>query len=172
MIADFRLNIENNATNSVREDPVIWYIDGVVRYIASCPIILVSISRKDIIKRDGKYDYLDNFSDAWEGMKISKYLILTSVILSLCFLCYEVCGLLISKESSSLSRSMYDSCSTVVVWGASLIIHWEKFSVVELIGFLVIVTGTSLHNHERENTEYINYMEAKEVVEYKSIEIS
>jgi len=39
-----------------------------------------------------------------------------------------------------------DSVRTLVVWGASLIIGWEHFQYLQIVGFSLLLLGTAIYN--------------------------
>ena len=44
------------------------------------------------------------------------------------------------------TRMVLDSLRTMVIWGFSLAIGWEKFCWVQIIGFVVLLGGTFVFN--------------------------
>ncbi|XP_011270421.1 hypothetical protein, variant [Capsaspora owczarzaki ATCC 30864] len=59
---------------------------------------------------------------------------------------FNFCGVSITKFLSATHRSTIDSCRTVVVWVFSLIVGWEDFLWLQLIGFFFLVSGTFMYN--------------------------
>ena len=121
-----------------------------------------------------RYDYLDDYKEGFTHLANSNFLISSSITLAISFLIYEVSGVVISKYSSSLSRTMYDCSSTLLIWTVSLIVKWETFNIFELIGFCIIVCGASIHNNEK-SSELFGGSVRESVVSvevYKSIEKS
>ena len=55
-------------------------------------------------------------------------------------------SLSVTKNASSLARSTIDTSRTVVVWAVDLIIGWEDFSFVQLVGFLLLAFGSFVYN--------------------------
>lgn len=39
-----------------------------------------------------------------------------------------------------------DSLRTMVIWGFSLAVRWESFCWVEVIGFVILLSGTMIYN--------------------------
>jgi len=64
-------------------------------------------------------------------------------ILSIAFFNYF--GVSITKRISSTTRAVIDSCRTAIVWLVSLVITWESFKWLQLLGFIILVTGTFLY---------------------------
>jgi len=73
---------------------------------------------------------------------------------------FNIAGVNVTKQISSLARSIIDVSRTLLVWLAALIVsfnvpvesnfHWEntKFSAIslELVGFLILVVGNLIYN--------------------------
>lgn len=55
-------------------------------------------------------------------------------------------GINITRVLSGAHRMVLDSMRTFVVWAASLILGWEQFHLLQLIGFLVMLFGTATYN--------------------------
>eukprot|EP00798_Chlamydomonas_sp_ICE-L_P026424 gene26424-17524_t len=55
-------------------------------------------------------------------------------------------GLKVTRALSGASRATIDACRTLFVWMFSLYIGWEAFHWLQIGGFVVLVTGTSLYN--------------------------
>ena len=51
-----------------------------------------------------------------------------------------------TKEMSATTRMVLDSVRTLVIWGVSLGVGWQKFQFLQLIGFLILVTGMCVYN--------------------------
>ncbi len=51
-----------------------------------------------------------------------------------------------TKYVNSATRMVLDSLRTMVIWGFSLGIGWEKFCYVQVIGFVILLMGTFIFN--------------------------
>lgn len=60
--------------------------------------------------------------------------------------CYNASGVSITKYASAAQRSTLDSMRTLFIWIGSLILGWESFIWLELIGFIFLVSGTLIFN--------------------------
>jgi hypothetical protein len=56
------------------------------------------------------------------------------------------CGVSVTKRLTSTARLSIDACRTAVVWLLSLLMGWERFIGMELLGYLILVCGTTLYN--------------------------
>lgn len=60
--------------------------------------------------------------------------------------CFNATGVAITKFASAAQRSTVDTCRTLCIWVISLILGWEDFYALELIGFVMLVGGTLVYN--------------------------
>jgi drug/metabolite transporter (DMT)-like permease len=68
------------------------------------------------------------------------FLVLTFTIAILNYL-----GLSLTKNMSSTARTTVDACRILIVWIVSLIIGWEIFNLIQLLGFLIMVSGIYIY---------------------------
>lgn len=47
---------------------------------------------------------------------------------------------------SATSRSTIDTCRTLFIWLVSLVLGWESFKWLQVVGFALLVYGTFLFN--------------------------
>jgi hypothetical protein len=55
-------------------------------------------------------------------------------------------GVSVTKHINASTRMVLDSLRTMVIWAFSLAVQWETFCWVEIIGFIVLLTGTVIYN--------------------------
>jgi drug/metabolite transporter (DMT)-like permease len=55
-------------------------------------------------------------------------------------------GLSVTRTVSATSRSTIDTSRTLFIWMVSLVLGWETFSFLQVIGFVFLVYGTFLFN--------------------------
>ncbi len=55
-------------------------------------------------------------------------------------------GISVTKEMSATTRMVLDSVRTLVIWGVSLAVGWQKFHLLQLLGFAILVTGMCVYN--------------------------
>ena len=65
-------------------------------------------------------------------------------VISIAF--FNFFGVSITKHLNAATRMVLDSCRTIVVWAASLILKWETFCYIDIIGFVVLIAGTVVFN--------------------------
>lgn len=59
---------------------------------------------------------------------------------------FNFAGISVTKEISATTRMVLDSLRTLVIWVVSLALGWETFHGLQVLGFLVLLLGTSLYN--------------------------
>lgn len=59
---------------------------------------------------------------------------------------FNFAGISVTKEISATTRMVLDSLRTLVIWVVSLALGWERFHGLQVLGFLVLLTGTALYN--------------------------
>ena len=47
---------------------------------------------------------------------------------------------------SATTRMVLDSVRTLGIWGVSLAVGWQTFQYLQLLGFLILVTGMCVYN--------------------------
>ncbi|KAJ8275356.1 hypothetical protein COCON_G00099810 [Conger conger] len=59
---------------------------------------------------------------------------------------FNFAGLSVTKEMSATTRMVLDSLRTVLIWAVSLALGWERFHGLQVLGFLILLSGTALYN--------------------------
>ncbi|CAL8314320.1 unnamed protein product [Lota lota] len=59
---------------------------------------------------------------------------------------FNFAGISVTKEISATTRMVLDSLRTLVIWAVSLALGWEQFHGLQVLGFVVLLTGTALYN--------------------------
>jgi hypothetical protein len=52
----------------------------------------------------------------------------------------------VTKHISASTRMVLDSLRTMIIWGFSLGVKWETFCYVQVIGFVILLSGTVVYN--------------------------
>ncbi|XP_078695636.1 solute carrier family 35 member F6-like [Branchiostoma floridae x Branchiostoma belcheri] len=89
------------------------------------------------------------FEDALDGLwqisnNVNIALGVFGTIISIAF--FNFAGLSVTKEMSATTRMVLDSVRTLVIWVFSLAVGWEHFQYLQLIGFLILLSGTAVYN--------------------------
>lgn len=97
------------------------------------------------VKGDGK-DSMFNLAEGFRQVLTIKPLLLSSILIMFMMSTFNVSGLAVTRVLSATSRSTIDTSRTVGIWAISLLIGWESFKLLQLLGFAVLVYGTLLFN--------------------------
>lgn len=89
---------------------------------------------------------LENAPDAIHQMGNNHIIIIATIgnILSIAF--FNFSGISVTKELSATTRMVLDSVRTFVIWIFSLIVKWQHFQYLQVIGFLMLIIGMALYN--------------------------
>lgn len=69
---------------------------------------------------------------------------LIGTVISIAF--FNFAGIQVTKEISATTRMVLDSVRTMVIWAVSLLLTWQKFQYLQLIGFAALLFGMCLYN--------------------------
>jgi hypothetical protein len=70
---------------------------------------------------------------------------ITGTIFSIAF--FNFAGISVTKEISATTRMVLDSIRTLVIWGFSIAIGWQKFHYLQVIGFVNLLFGMCVYNN-------------------------
>jgi len=59
---------------------------------------------------------------------------------------FNFAGISVTKELSATTRMVLDSVRTLVIWAVSMLIGWQDFYFLQLIGFCILLAGMMLYN--------------------------
>eukprot|EP01138_Halocafeteria_seosinensis_P001551 gb/GECG01001589.1/.p1 GENE.gb/GECG01001589.1/~~gb/GECG01001589.1/.p1 ORF type:complete len:387 (+),score=37.68 gb/GECG01001589.1/:1-1161(+) len=81
----------------------------------------------------------------------------SGTVLSIAF--FNFFGISVTKHLNAATRMVLDSVRTLVIWGFSLIIGWQSFCWIQLVGFSILITGTVVYNdvHKSIRLPFFNY---------------
>lgn len=85
---------------------------------------------------DGAYQIVNNWQVATGFL---------GTIISISF--FNFAGISVTKEISATTRTVLDSIRTFIIWLFSLAVGWQSFSWLQLLGFIVLITGMFLYNN-------------------------
>lgn len=71
--------------------------------------------------------------------------VLPALLLPVCLSALSL-GAAVTKSLSGAARATIDACRTVFIWLYALHAGWESFHALEVVGFVVLISGTSLYN--------------------------
>ncbi len=94
----------------------------------------------------GDYGSAENTAFAFAQM-FQDWRLSLAVVGSICSIAFfNFFGITIAKRMSSTARSTIDSLRTFIIWIISLLIGWESFQWLQLVGFIILVSGSFLYN--------------------------
>ncbi|CAB4063614.1 Solute carrier family 35 member F6 [Lepeophtheirus salmonis] len=87
--------------------------------------------------------------NSWDGLVqiFNENFLLLSIcgtIISIAF--FNFAGISVTKELSATTRMVLDSVRTLVIWLVSLALLWQSFHILQVFGFIVLLSGMSLYN--------------------------
>jgi multidrug transporter EmrE-like cation transporter len=84
--------------------------------------------------------------DAFEQFRAGSPNNPTLILAMICMVCsiafFNFFGISVTKKMSASHRMVLDSVRTCVVWTVGLLFFGEKFSILQLIGFVILITGS------------------------------
>lgn len=86
----------------------------------------------------GYFDIPNGFKETFANPKIY----ITSILIAFSIAFFNFAGLAVTKNISATARSLLDCCRTVGIWICSLLLGWEKFKGLQVLGFGLLVYGT------------------------------
>jgi drug/metabolite transporter (DMT)-like permease len=89
---------------------------------------------------------IDDLTAAFSQVFSHRALWLSSVIAIFGVSLFNACGMTITRHLSGASRSTIDATRTLIVWGMSLALGWEAFHILQMPGFLLLLSGAMLYN--------------------------
>ncbi|KAL6776941.1 hypothetical protein ACKKBF_B19575 [Auxenochlorella protothecoides x Auxenochlorella symbiontica] len=89
---------------------------------------------------------LDSLPDALRALRASPRLQWTTAAAVASIGAFNFFGVSVTKNLSGGSRAAIDACRTLFVWLFSLWAGWERAHVLQLVGFVVLISGTSVYN--------------------------
>jgi len=99
----------------------------------------------------GKYGHNPHhvLEDAYDGLYQLAHnpllaLAFSGTVISIAF--FNFAGISVTKELSATTRMVLDSIRTIVIWGVSLALTWQEFFLLQLFGFVVLISGMCVYN--------------------------
>lgn len=60
---------------------------------------------------------------------------------------FNFAGISVTKEMSATTRMVLDSVRTMVIWAVSLLIGWQSFHYLQVVGFMSLIFGMCVYNN-------------------------
>lgn len=90
---------------------------------------------------------MEDAIDAFYMIKNNNMLLVPigGTIVSIAF--FNFAGISVTKEMSATTRMVLDSVRTMVIWAVSLIIGWQEFHYLQVVGFINLIFGMCVYNN-------------------------
>lgn len=85
-------------------------------------------------------------AEALAQLSASPRLRLSTAATVLSIAAFNFFGVSVTKRLSGGARAAADAARTLLVWGVSLALGWERFHALQVLGFAVLLAGSSLYN--------------------------
>ncbi|KAI5968057.1 uncharacterized protein KGF55_000041 [Candida pseudojiufengensis] len=137
--------------NILEKNPIIplqlVYIEGLFgSLILISLMILLNFIFKFKLTQEEFLNSPFNLYESFYQLISNKIILGTSFLIMLSISSFNYFGLSITHQVSATARSTIDTCRTLLVWLIALIIGWESFKFLQLIGFIILVFGTLCFN--------------------------
>lgn len=107
------------------------------------PMYYIPVGNSIFKNPDGQLeDAVDGFYQIFNSWQVC--LGVLGTIFSIAF--FNFAGISVTKQLSATTRMVLDSVRTLVIWVFSLAVRWQTFSWMQLLGFVVLITGMFLYN--------------------------
>lgn len=60
---------------------------------------------------------------------------------------FNFAGISVTKELSATTRMVLDSVRTLFIWLITLFLAWQDFQILQLVGFVILLSGMCLYNN-------------------------
>ncbi|KAK0902966.1 hypothetical protein LTR02_007836 [Friedmanniomyces endolithicus] len=104
--------------------------------------ILHAVIGRTAAGRGGWFDARGGFDEVFHNRTIG----VTSLMIMVSIGGFNFFGLSVTRSISATARSTIDTCRTLFIWLVSLGLGWESFKWLQVIGFALLVYGTTLFN--------------------------
>ncbi|KAK5740904.1 hypothetical protein LTR17_004258 [Elasticomyces elasticus] len=90
----------------------------------------------------GYFDARGGFREVFHNRAVG----ITSLMIMVSIGAFNFFGLSVTRQISATARSTIDTCRTLFIWIVSLGLGWETFKWLQVLGFVLLVYGTTLFN--------------------------
>lgn len=140
LVAAVQMVIEEKLIGKYNVPPLqVVGFEGMFGFLTVTVVLTVGYFIPQFKSVDDTYDAMLQIANSWQLVAT-----LAGSIISIAILNFT--GISITKYLSATHRTTIDACRVFLVWIFSLIIKWEQFDYIQLIGFAVLLSGTSLYN--------------------------
>ena len=118
-------------------------MSGLGYYLIVLPIFNLIPCNNDDVCNGG---YIENSVEAFRQLGDSANLSLLFVGFMLSISLFNFTGVTTTQKAGALARSTIDTSRTILIWVFSILVGWEVFIWLQLIGFFFLVLGTLVYN--------------------------
>jgi drug/metabolite transporter (DMT)-like permease len=115
---------------------------GILYYLILLPVFQFI----HVPKMVSNFGVLEDSVEALSQCADNKYILIMVLTYPIIIAILNVAGQGITKYLSALHRTIIAQCRTILVWAIALMIGWEKFYVLQLVGFVFVILGSILYN--------------------------
>ncbi|KAL3139686.1 hypothetical protein ABBQ38_003997 [Trebouxia sp. C0009 RCD-2024] len=101
--------------------------------------ILSMVKGSDGMALDSLFTAFTQIANSWQLQAST-----VGSIVSIAF--FNFFGLSVTKSLSGAARAAIDACRTILIWLFSVQVGWETFHGLQVLGFLILIAGTSMYN--------------------------
>lgn len=96
---------------------------------------------------DNAHESLEDLPDGLVQIKNSGQLVmaLLGTVISIAF--FNFAGISVTKEISATTRMVLDSVRTLVIWVIALLLGWQAFQWLQVVGFAALLFGMCVYNN-------------------------
>lgn len=111
---------------------------GLLLSAIALPLLSV-VKGSDGLAIDSLFSAFREISHSWQLQAST-----VGSIVSIAF--FNFFGLSVTKSLSGAARAAIDACRTILIWLFSVQVGWERFHGLQVVGFMILVAGTSMYN--------------------------
>lgn len=123
------------------------YFEGIYGVVIILIIMIIlhvgiGMTTSPIEFKDSPFNLKEGFAQTFGSSQV----LLASVMIMISIASFNYFGISLTNCLSATARSTIDSCRTLLVWLMAMIMGWEQFYFLQLVGFSLLVFGTLCFN--------------------------
>lgn len=106
--------------------------EGVCGFVTTVLILLIAywLYGSTPAGRGGYFDAVQGAKDIVNNRNVWT----SSIVIACSIALFNFCGLAVTRSVSATARSTIDSCRTLLIWAVSLLLGWEHFNPLQIVG--------------------------------------
>jgi len=152
IVSRFQFIVEEKLLSIDKVDPLLLVsVEGITGliYTTIYLFIFLNIPCSPIEQDDYAlcaYNHIEDLNIAFKQISLSPILIKYFLLQIVAEAFFNTFGLIITKTLSSNNRTILGFSSTIIVWTYSVLVGWENLNIMQLFGYIIIVTGVFMFN--------------------------